>query len=250
MFPSILLDRVVGEEGLSPRAYHRGGNYDIMLLFAHRGWSARHSENSCAAFRAAAGQRIAGCECDVRLTSDGAVVVCHDADLRRWGGSRRPLAQRTLAEVQADGLPRLEEVLDILQHQTLLVEIKPHGGPAHTEALVRRTVAIISHAQAEERAALLCFQVGPLALAARLAPGLRRVRNVEGIPNDPRWADAQRSCWAVDGDHTRLEAPAVDLLRERGVQVFAYTVNTRRDAERCRRLGLSGIISNHADLWS
>lgn len=221
-----------------------------MLCYAHRGWSARHPENSLAAFEAAAGQPIAGCECDVRLTGDGTVVVCHDADLRRWGGSRVPLSHRTGAEAQADGLPRLEEVLEVLSRQTLLVELKPHGGPSHTRRLVEQTIAVIRTARAEDRTALLCFAAAPLALARTLAPDLRRVRNVERIPSDPRWADAHRDCWAVDGDHTRLEAPAVNLLHERGIPVFAYTVNTRKDAERCRRLGLTGIISNHADLLS
>ncbi len=219
-----------------------------MLLFAHRGWSARHDENSRAAFTAAAATRADGCECDVRLSADGHVLVCHDADLRRWGGSRVPLSRRRAAEAQADGLPLLEEVLDILAHRTLLIELKPHGTADHTRALVEQTIATVRRQRAEDRCALLCFALHPLDLARRLAPDLRRVRNVGRIPTDPRWADQHRDCWAVDGDHHLLEAPAVHLLRERGVAVLAYTVNTRRDADRCRRLGLTGIISDHADL--
>lgn len=219
-----------------------------MLLFAHRGWSARYPENSLVAFAAAAAQPIAGCEGDVRLTADGAVVVCHDAHLGRWGGDRTPLARRTAAACRADGLPLLEEVLDLLAQRQFLIEIKPHGGADHTAALVRRTLAVIRQARAEDRCALLCFAAAPLALAHRLAPSLRRVRNVEAIPEDPRWLDAHRHCWAVDADHRRLTATAVDGLRQRGVAVMAYTVNRPADARRCRDLGLSGIISDHADL--
>lgn len=220
----------------------------IMLLFAHRGWSARYPENSLAAFAAAAQRPIAGCEGDVRLTADGGVIVCHDAHLGRWGGNRTPLSRRTTAACQADGLPRLEEVLEVLARKQFLIELKPHSGRDHTAALVRRTLALVRQARAEDRVALLCFAAGPLALAQRLAPEVRRVRNVDNLPTDPRWLDAQGSCWAVDGNYRRLSARAVRLAQERGFRVFAYTVNQAAAVARCRRLGLDGIISDHADL--
>jgi glycerophosphoryl diester phosphodiesterase len=234
-------------EGTSPMMPVPEG-YSTMHLYAHRGWSARYPENSLAAFTNLTETAVLGAECDVRMTRDGRIVLCHDADLRRWGGSRVPLAQRTWAEVRAEGLPLLEEVLEALPAHELLVELKPHGGSAHTQALVERTIAVLRRGRALERSAVLCFAAAPLALAADLAPRLRRIRNVERLSTDPAWIRSQGGCFAIDGDHARLTPEAMAACRRAGLPVFAYTVNTPAAARRCRDMGVAAIISNHADL--
>src|SRR5688572_14072756 len=66
--------------------------------FAHRGLhdGATFIENSLIAF-AAALERGAGIECDLRLTADDEVVVFHDADALRLCGSHAVIARSTLA---------------------------------------------------------------------------------------------------------------------------------------------------------
>src|SRR5688572_19417821 len=68
--------------------------------FAHRGLHDGETfiENSLLAF-AAALERGAGIECDLRLTADDEVVVFHDADLLRLCGSHAVIARSTLADL-------------------------------------------------------------------------------------------------------------------------------------------------------
>lgn len=92
-------------------------------------------ENSLAAFAAAIRHGFP-CELDVRLSSDGHLVVIHDADLARLTGTPGPVSARTAAELGAlrldgteHGIPRLTEVLELTDGRVpLLIETK-HAGP-------------------------------------------------------------------------------------------------------------------------
>ena len=97
-------------------------------LVAHRGFHGTDDslalplENTLDAYETAWAAGVTLCECDVGLTSDGVLVLCHDANFRRLalGGSRKvdePLVNLTLRDVKrlrlASGVsaPTLEAVL-------------------------------------------------------------------------------------------------------------------------------------------
>ena len=92
---------------------------------AHRGLHGGELvENTLAAF-AAAVERGYGIELDIQLSSDGIPVVCHDYDLKRVFGLERKVSEMTVDELQAIGVPRLHEVLVLLDGKVPLVaEIK------------------------------------------------------------------------------------------------------------------------------
>lgn len=104
---------------------------------AHRGlWSpAGAPENSLAAFEAAVDAGY-GIELDVRLSSDGVVMVFHDAGLERMIGRQGKLADFTAAELTAmrlkggrEAIPTLEQVLDRVAGRALIhIELKTKPG--------------------------------------------------------------------------------------------------------------------------
>src|SRR5436190_19971309 len=73
------------------------------LVFAHRGGSALAPENTMDAFANGLSLGADGLELDVHLSSDGVVVVHHDATLERTTNGRGVLAGMT-----ADELARLD----------------------------------------------------------------------------------------------------------------------------------------------
>jgi glycerophosphoryl diester phosphodiesterase len=100
--------------------------------FAHRGLHGPGvPENSLAAFRAAL-DAVAGIECDVRLSSDGKVVVFHDHDLRRLCASALTVEAATAAVLTAQRLfdtgeriPLLRDLLSLAGGRVpILVELK------------------------------------------------------------------------------------------------------------------------------
>jgi len=106
--------------------------------FAHRGLHGPGvPENSLAAFGAAI-EAGAGIECDVRLSSDGDVMVFHDHDLRRLCASALAvettstavLARQSLYDT-GEHIPGLSELLDLVAGKVpILIELKCRGGNA------------------------------------------------------------------------------------------------------------------------
>ncbi len=70
-------------------------------LMAHRGGALLAPENTLASFDGAAALGADAIELDVRLTSDGEVVVFHDASTERITGAPGPVAARSLAQLRA-----------------------------------------------------------------------------------------------------------------------------------------------------
>src|ERR1051325_12049509 len=81
------------------------------LVFAHRGGSALAPENTMAAFANGLALGADGIELDVHLSSDGAVMVIHDATVDRTTTGRGTVALMTAADLARLGVPRLEDVL-------------------------------------------------------------------------------------------------------------------------------------------
>ena len=132
-------------------------------LVAHRGFhsasdrtDARPLENTLDAYEAAWASGLTHAECDVAVTKDGVIVLCHDSGgfervaLKVPGSGRRERALRvgdlTFAEIMALPLksgarpPLLEDVLRSARHlgadRRLVVEIKP-GNVTACKAIVQ-----------------------------------------------------------------------------------------------------------------
>jgi glycerophosphoryl diester phosphodiesterase len=70
------------------------------LLFAHRGGAREFEENTLSAFQGSYEKGVRGFETDVRMTSDGALVILHDDDLKRMYNAVGPVERRTTDELR------------------------------------------------------------------------------------------------------------------------------------------------------
>ena len=106
------------------------------VRFAHRGLhNGERAENSMSAFRAAVDAGF-GIELDVRLSSDGALVVFHDDTLTRVAKIDGRVDAFTAEELSkmslsgtGEGVPRFSDVLSMVDGRVpLLIEIKEDAG--------------------------------------------------------------------------------------------------------------------------
>ena len=104
--------------------------------YAHRGLhNAHRAENSLSAFKAAVDAGY-GIELDVRLSSDGELVVFHDDTLERITGCEGRVDEYTAKELSEmklyntdDGIPTFLEVLRVVDGKVpLLIELKEDAG--------------------------------------------------------------------------------------------------------------------------
>ena len=69
------------------------------IVVGHRGVPKVHQENTMAGFRRALSLGIPAVELDVRVSSDGHAVVCHDEDLSRLTGEQGRVSRLTWDEI-------------------------------------------------------------------------------------------------------------------------------------------------------
>ena len=127
-----------------------------MLNIAHRGASGSFPENTLCSFRSALAAAADMCELDVRLTRDGELVVCHDADVDRTTEGHGAVAwmsrnelKRLDAGVKFDSrfagerIPTLAEVFEVTAGRCgLNIELKAAGTEKPVCEIVRARGAI------------------------------------------------------------------------------------------------------------
>ncbi len=234
--------------------------------WAHRGASGFAPENTAAAFRLAAEMGADGIELDVRMTRDGALVVCHDETLERLGGVAQPVAALTLNEVQrldvgarvdsrfaGERIPTLEEALDVAAARLLVnIEVKIDEPEARVE---ERIVRLLRSRGMLERTVLSSFLPGPLERSKRIEPELATAllySRPELLPEIEAlvWGVLSEPELRVDAlhPHHRLATPAhVAWVHAEGFGVTVWTVNDDKLMRRLVALGVEGIITDYPD---
>ena len=122
-------------------------------IASHRGGLFLWPENSARAFRETARLAVEQAECDVHLTSDGEVVVHHDATLERMTDGVGPVVARSAAELAAlrvkgtagEAPPTLAEYLAILSGTPVAprIEIKADAERRADPGIVPKVTAAL-----------------------------------------------------------------------------------------------------------
>jgi glycerophosphoryl diester phosphodiesterase len=245
------------------------------LHISHRGGAALFPENTLHAFRRAVDTyRTDMLELDVRATTDGEVIVFHDASLERCTEARGEVESLTWAEVKrldagfhftphgASGtplrgsgvrVPRLDEVLDAFPGLRLNVEVKSEHALEPFLALVRRRPTVLAR---------LCIGSEQDALGERLT---------EALPDACHFYPANALAALVmslkggdvpedDGRYTVLDMPLhwegltvfdrplAEATRALGKWVNIWTVDAPEDMRRTIAEGVGGVMTDRPDL--
>jgi glycerophosphoryl diester phosphodiesterase len=212
----------------------------MTLVIAHRGASADEVENTLPAFERALADGADAIELDVQAAADGTPVVHHDATLDRLTPLRGPLRTRTAAELQAVGIPTLDEVIELTRDRIpLWVELKGawrsrrHDLPARVARRLTRDDTIISY----ERRALE---------AARAAvPSVGVLQHVGYGVSITR---AATYAWAVGLHDPRLTRRGLRKATDLGLTTTVYTVNDEDRMRTLVALGVGGIFTDRPAL--
>ncbi|MDB5038567.1 MAG: glycerophosphoryl diester phosphodiesterase [Bacteriovoracaceae bacterium] len=120
-----------------------------MLNIAHRGFSSEFPENTMLAFEEAMKAGADGFECDLRITSDGKVVVFHDDDFKRLCGVSGTVETTTWKDLQKlrvkgkEKIPSLHDLLTNFHNTRINLELKKSDRPDALVELVLREMTKI-----------------------------------------------------------------------------------------------------------
>ncbi len=254
-----------------------------VLIWGHRGAMDFAPQNTLPSFALAVEQGADGVELDVQLTSDGVLVVFHDAWVDRLTDGKGPLSSLPWSVVReldagshfgptwkGTSMPTLEDVLDALPARFFVnVELKTslsesgwwrrwstlvRGSrplsPARIEAAraeARPLAASIARLLAGEPRRYLVSSFDPLALEAFRHELPSVPVGFLHSPTEP-WNTpalmAGQTYEAWHPHHTQVNAGAVASAKAAGRRVHTWTVNNPDQAVRLAALGVDAIITN------
>ncbi|MGA2303827.1 MAG: glycerophosphodiester phosphodiesterase [Acidimicrobiales bacterium] len=212
----------------------------VPLAIAHRGDPVAERENTLPAFTSAVREGADMVELDLRRTSDGEIVVLHDATLARLWGDGRNVADLNLAAVReiGRGQTRIPTFREVLHHidVPLMVDLN-----AET---VEGALHEVRQAAAMARALFVTGDVAALRHLRELAPDARiGLTWVEREPPPPTLLQELRAeYW--NPAFTLVTPDRVAEVHGMGLKVSTWTVDKPRHMARVAAAGVDAIVSN------
>jgi len=230
---------------------------DHTMIIAHRGASANAPENTLAALELAITEGADWVEIDVQETREGKVVVIHDSDLKKIGGSGLKVFESSLAELQSvdigswkdlsfndQRIPTLQQVLALCKNRiNIVIELKYYGQEEHLE---ERVANLVDSAGMQDQIAVMSLSY----------PAIQKMKSLR-----PDWNVGLLASVAI-GDITRLNADFfavnakfasrafIKYVHKRNRKVMVWTVNDPIGISAMMSKGVDGIITDEPLLAS
>ena len=228
-----------------------------VLIAAHRGDSSAAPENTLASIFSAEGSADLT-ELDIRETSDGELVLMHDATLNRTTDGRGGIRRRTLADLQAldagswfsddfaaEPIPTLEQAITTALSLGIepLVERKAGSAEIYHEEFLGlgldesefRVISFNQNFISDLDTLNPEYQLGVLGSGAITQARLNRL--------------AAKGADFISWRHTSIRNSAqVDLVHANGMELHVWTVNDESRMEQLIELGVDGITTDYPHL--
>ena len=215
-------------------------------VLAHRGASNARRENTIEAFRMAAELGSDAVELDVRRTSDGVLVVHHDARL----ADGRAIVDLSAAELPAH-VPDLDAALDACTGMWVNVEIKNDPRDLDfdpTDSIADRTVAALSQRGEDDRWLISSFRLQTVDRCKVLAAGIRTAWLVMEVPDDVIATMVSRGHAALHPWVRTLGRSHIDVCQAAGIEVNTWTCDDPQRMAELIEWGIDGICTNVPDV--
>lgn len=227
-----------------------------MKIVAHRGYSGKYPELSSLAFEKALELPIHGIECDIRLSSDGKVVVHHDPTLdRTTNGSGRVsrLTWEELRRLKIGGGQRmllLDELLEMLgdKKHHLYIETKHPSGQG--DILEEQMVLRLRYAGLldDPRIHMISFSHRAIRRMAALAPHVDRIylrRDWERHFNRPDILLSQPTGLGMSLLRGKLQPGAIGA---HGLPTYMWTIDKPEDMKWAWANGVDILATNQPEV--
>lgn len=231
-----------------------------MKIYAHRGASGTHPENTLAAFKEAARLPVDGVELDVHLTKNGIPIVIHDESIDRTSNGTGFVKDLTLDELKQydfgswfsakfsdERIPTLEEVLTVFSPTSHQINIELKSDIFQYEQLEERVLAMVAAFQLDKRVIISSFNHEAIRKIKTLKPTINTallfmetlVEPLNYMHNVP-----------ADALHLFLPAalrPFAKQVIHEGCIVRVFTVNEKEHADALKKIGVHAIFTDYPE---
>src|SRR5690625_4007946 len=226
-------------------------------IFAHRGSSGTHPENTMIAFKEAERVGADGIEIDVHYTKDDQLIVIHDNTVNRTTNGKgrvRDLTLRELLKLDAgahfskqftgEKIPTFEDVLDWIQGTNLLVNIELKYVALDYKNFEEKVLQEIERRRLEERVIISSFNHERLKKIHDLHPKIETgILYMERLFEPWHYANTV-GAKAIHPHMDGVDAGLIALSESKGCSVRVFTVNNKEHIGGLIQAGCSGIITD------
>jgi glycerophosphoryl diester phosphodiesterase len=228
---------------------------DFTGMIAHRGLSGIETENTEAAFIAAANRTYAGIECDVRVSKDDQLIVTHDDTLLRLGLLNIHIPSFTYAEIRRFSLvdrktgglsescriPLLKDVLQICAAygKTACIDIKDGLSKHHLDTIIVN----IEKYHHPDKTCIVSEDRNELSYIRQHYPMIELFLGCENpSENDVLFCEKESLNLYAQAKH--LTDETIKRFHLKGLKVGVYTINDKRRAERFIKMGIDYLTTD------
>ncbi len=228
-----------------------------MKIYAHRGASGTHPENTIAAFKEAARLDIYGVEFDVHLTKDGEIVVIHDESIDRTSNGVGLVKDYTLSELRSfdfgswfgndfkdESILTLEEVLHVFKHTTHHVNIELKSDVFVYEGMGEKVLQVIENMKMADRVIISSFDHEAIRDFKKMAPHIEVATLTMEV-----LVDAYDYARFIPADALHISLPSAmrKMTKEallKGAIIRVFTVNQEQQALALNQIGVHAIFTD------
>ncbi len=244
------------------------------LVFAHRGGGGLIPENTLEAFLYSAQMGVDVLELDVHATSDGTLVVLHDAAVDRTTDGRGLVNELTVEAVKkldagylfsTDGnrtfpfrgrgikVPTLREIFDALPRMTFNIEPKQHA-----PSIIKPFCALLRERKMADKTIVGSFNQATIDEFRRECPEVA----TSASPSEVSRFLALSKAGLADSYNPPMQAlqvpenlgalqvvskDFVEAAHRRNLKVHVWTINETADMQRLVEMNVDGIMTDYPD---
>ena len=229
-----------------------------MEIYAHRGASGTHPENTLAAFEAAARLPIDGVEFDVHLTKDEELVIIHDETIDRTSNGSGYIKDMTLEELRkfdfgvkfseefkGEMIPTLEEVLQVYVGTNHRLNIELKSDVFDYEGVEKKVITLLNQYDLVDRVIISSFNHKAIQRVQALQPEIETAALFMKL--DLRSMNEYEQQLGTNILHVyapAIESIDIDALHQQNGKIRVFTVNRVEDMDKLQALGIDAVFTD------
>ncbi len=252
---SIVLDVLYVVLTFNSNPFERVAIFHDTQITAHRGASKEAPENTLAAFQQAIDDMADYIELDVQMTSDGYIVVMHDASAYRTTGVAKNITDMTYEEVKkldagywfsekyrGEQVPSFEEVLKLVKANTVSVKLNVEiKSTPDSDIVAKKVVDLIKKYSMEDDCVITSFDYDALIAVKNIDKDIQ-TGYILSVAYGKFYEDTRVDFFSVNASF--LTKRVVDAIHNTGKQVYAWTVNNDISIKNLANKGIDNIITD------
>lgn len=245
-----------------------------ILNIAHRGYSGKFDENTMLAFKKAIEYGADGIETDVQLSKDGVPVIMHDETLDRTTDGTGFLKNYTFEELKkfktksvgsaalrkkelkqnynSEEIPSLKELLELVASSDLKVlNLELKNSILEYEGMEEKVLDMIEEYGLKDRIIISSFNHMSLVKIRKMDKDI-----ILGALTDSTLANVPKYLNDIGVQCYHPFFPSIlnkeynKEIREAGIKINPYTVNTEEEMKMVVEAGTDSIITNEVELFN